>query len=162
MRVSPAAQPKFLKVILDGNKVSAEPACIMNFLHFPYLTFFIIHPSTAMPALPTFVTYVYRVSRCWYCNKTFGRLFVLKRHEKMHTRGVSADPHVGVSTPLLHAIWCYLEWHGRGVTVVICQAPNAGRRKKAKAACTNCQASKQACDDNETCDFCSEWRKSVH
>jgi hypothetical protein len=36
------------------------------------------------------------------------------------------------------------------------QAPNAGRRKKAKAACTNCQASKQACDDNETCDFCSE------
>lgn len=39
---------------------------------------------------------------------------------------------------------------------VMLQAPTAGRRKKAKSACTNCQASKQACDDNEVCDFCRE------
>lgn len=68
------------------------------------------------------------VSRCWYCSKTFGRLFILKRHEKMHTRGESADP----------------------------TAPTAGRRKKAKCACTNCQASKQACDDADTCEFCAK------
>mmetsp|Transcript_33758 Transcript_33758/g.85346 ORF Transcript_33758/g.85346 Transcript_33758/m.85346 type:complete len:360 (+) Transcript_33758:140-1219(+) len=65
---------------------------------------------------------------CLYCHKTFGRLFILKRHEKMHTRGVSADP----------------------------TAPTAGRRKKAKCACTNCQASKQACDDQDTCEFCQK------
>jgi len=46
----------------------------------------------------------------------------------MHTRGVSADP----------------------------TAPTAGRRKKAKCACTNCQASKQACDDKDTCEFCQK------
>jgi len=65
---------------------------------------------------------------CLFCHKTFGRLFVLKRHEKMHTRGVSADPTL----------------------------PTAGRRKKAKCACTNCQASKQACDDQDTCEFCQK------
>jgi len=69
-----------------------------------------------------------KTHECWYCHKTFGRLFILKRHEKMHTRGVSADP----------------------------TAPTAGRRKKAKCACTNCQASKQACDDQDTCDFCQK------
>lgn len=66
--------------------------------------------------------------RCMSCSKTFGRLFILKRHEKMHTRGQPFDP----------------------------SAPSARRSKKVKCACTNCQAAKQACDEADTCEFCAK------